>query len=235
MPWYIQNILKINIFRTEGQQSPSSIQDWGIFGCGVLLGFFVGWFVCLFACFPWKFLPKRNIFVHIIATHLSSFECYLEYLHVAAHVSLFFQMNLPWEKDRWGIRQMAFWQKSLHCYPMWELSPTELFWKQTSQKAAFFFFFFFILPLKGNVFSDTAPTGSCLEPWQSNNLLNACWLRNFREGDISNVVAVVVLVLPRATTWQKCQTLKCRMRTKQWRKRVKINIIWWSWKRNKSP
>jgi len=59
---------------------------------------------------------------------------------------------------------------------------------------------FFILPLKGNVFSNAASMGSCLEPRQSNNLLHACCLRNFREGDISNVVAVVVLVLPRATT-----------------------------------
>lgn len=53
---------------------------------------------------------------------------------------------------------------------------------------------FFISPLKGNGFSNAAPTGSCLEP--RNNLLNTCWLRNFREGDISNVVACSTCAAP---------------------------------------
>lgn len=148
-----------------------------------------------------------------------------------AHVGLCLQVNLPEENKRWGIRQMAFWQKPLNCTECETLVPLSSSESSNPKRQHLVL----MSPLKVNVFRKAAWTGSCPEPQQSNSLLNTCWLGNSREGDISEVVAVVVLMLPRATRWQKCPILKCCIREKQWKKRVKISIIWWSSKRNKSP
>lgn len=159
-------------------------------------------------------MSQQNILVHIIGRHLSSFQSYLEYLYVSTCVSLCFQGNLPWGKKIMR-KDQAILAKILWL-------PTKLFWNPKSHKAAFGF----EVPTEGEVLSDTAFTGSCQEAGRA----VTGWLRNSWESVSTTGAAAVVLVLPRATTWQKCHILR-----KQQRKREKIGIIWCYSKRNKSP